>query len=63
MGDLVMCTSYECPMRKSCRRHSGISASNSQYYNFEYSCNENSGFADYMTLKINKNTNITKSLL
>lgn len=63
ISDITMCTSINCPVRASCYRKSKKASENQRYYNFEYTCNENNGFADYMTLKINKNINIIKSML
>lgn len=47
---MTMCTSTECPMRKECYR--AIADGDSQeYYNYEYTCNENSGFCDFISVE------------
>ena len=44
---MTMCTSVECPMRKECSRADSGSGNCQDYFNYEYSCNENSGFDDF----------------
>ena len=47
--DLTLCTSTECPQRETCLRAQGKPEPRYQSYsNFEYFCNKNSGFADYI---------------
>ena len=49
---MTMCTSETCAMRNTCYR---AQAKPSQYQsscNFEYTCNEENGFCDY--IKLNK---------
>lgn len=47
--DITMCTSGHCPMRKSCLRARGEPNKIRQSYaNFEYTCNENDGFSNYI---------------
>lgn len=46
---MIMCTSIECPMRKECHRAKTDSDDRQDYFNFEYTCNENSGFCDFMS--------------
>ena len=49
---MTMCTSLECPMRKECSRADSGSGNQQDYFNYEYSCNENSGFCDFMSVKL-----------
>lgn len=54
MPDISMCTSVTCPMKDTCYR---VQAKPSQYQswcNFEYTCNEDSGFCDYIKLNNEK---------
>lgn len=50
IADIIMCTSINCPERDNCYRaqakHSEIQSLN----NFEYTCNENSGFEDFIKM-------------
>lgn len=45
---MKMCTSIECPMRKECYRTKLDSGDRQDYFNFEYTCNANSGFCDFI---------------
>lgn len=47
---MTMCTSTECPMRKECYR-SNADGDSQKYYNYEYTCNENSGFCDFISVE------------
>lgn len=47
---MTMCTSTECPMRKECYR-SNADGDSQEYYNYEYTCNENSGFCDFISVE------------
>lgn len=49
---MIMCTSIECPMRKECHRAYSDSDDRQDCFNFEYTCNENSGFCDFMSVKL-----------
>lgn len=49
---MTMCTSTECPMRKECYRTVSDSDDRQDYFNYEYSCNENSGFSDFIPVKL-----------
>ena len=51
IADITMCTSESCPYRDECYR---VRAKPSEYQklsNFEYSCNENNGFEDFIPMK------------
>lgn len=51
MADITMCTSETCPYKGTCYR-AQVEENLQNWYNFEYTCNENSGFCDYIpTLK------------
>ena len=48
MPDITMCSSKECPMRSSCYRTRAKPDKLQSWTNFEYFCNENSGFNEYI---------------
>lgn len=48
MPDITMCSSKECPMRGSCYRIRAKPDKLQSWTNFEYFCNENSGFNEYI---------------
>ena len=50
MNDITMCTAIDCPMSDKCYRHTKGDSDDpyQSYVNFEYSCNEDSGFEDYI---------------
>ncbi len=48
--DLTMCTSENCPMRDRCYRVQGTPSTYQSWCNFEYSCNEDNGFNDYINI-------------
>ena len=51
-----MCVSMHCPMREKCYRATAKPDQFLQSYaNFEYTCNEDSGFDDYIRKEDNKN--------
>lgn len=58
MADITICMSKECPQRKSCYRAMAVPDRYQSYADFEYVCNEESGFEDFMPIlsydKINK---------
>ena len=45
---MVMCTSKNCPYRATCNRSRAMPTVTQTYNNFEYICNENNGFADFI---------------
>ena len=53
--DMTMCVSENCPQRNNCYR---VQAKPNEGYqswsNFEYTCNENNGFADYIKVENQK---------
>lgn len=52
MPDITMCISRECPERKNCYRSTAKPDEYGQSWsNFEYVCNENSGFVDFISNK------------
>lgn len=52
MPDISMCTSENCPMRHSCYRVQAKPSTYQSWSNFEYTCNKDSGFCEY--IKLNK---------
>ena len=54
MPDITMCSSKNCPMRGSCYRSRAKPDKLQSWTNFEYFCNENSGFDEYIKIYQNK---------
>lgn len=54
MPDIIMCSSENCPMRGSCYRSRAKPDKLQSWTNFEYFCNENSGFDEYIKIYQNK---------
>ena len=50
MGDITKCTSMTCPYKDTCYRQVNDNSDdiNQSWCNYEYNCNENSGFCDYI---------------
>lgn len=48
IADITMCTSQDCPMKDKCYRTQAKASNYQSWNNFEYVCNENSGFDDYI---------------
>lgn len=49
MSDITMCSNEHCPMKDKCYRASAKPNKFAQSWsNFEYTCNENSGYEDFM---------------
>lgn len=48
MADITMCTSENCPVRDSCYRVQAKPNQFQSWSNFEYTCNENNGFEDFI---------------
>lgn len=48
MPDISMCSSDNCPMKDKCYRSTATASKYQSYSNFEYTCNENSGYTDFM---------------
>ena len=52
VNDITMCTSIDCPMKDTCYRIQATPEPRWQSYaNFEYTCNENSGYEDYIRIE------------
>ena len=51
MSDITMCSSINCPMRESCYRVQAKVDNCQDWNNFEYTCNENSGFENFISVK------------
>ena len=51
MSDITMCSSINCPMRESCYRVQAKVDNYQDWNNFEYTCNENSGFENFISVK------------
>lgn len=49
---MTTCTSTECPMRKECYKAISDSDACHDRFNYEYSCNECSGFCDFISAKL-----------
>lgn len=52
IAKMTMCTSTGCQMREECYRTYSGSDDSQDYFNYEYTCNENSGFCDFISAKI-----------
>lgn len=48
---MTACTSTECPMKKECYRANSNTNEHQDCFNYEYGCNENSGFEDFVSVK------------
>ena len=51
MPDITMCYSNNCPERQNCYRYTAKPSMYQSWSNFEYVCNENSGFEDFISNK------------
>ena len=51
IADITMCTSENCPYRDECYRVRAKPGKYQSWSNFEYVCNENSGFENFMSVK------------
>lgn len=54
MPDITMCTSKSCPYNSRCYRSQARPDKLQSYSNFEYVCNEDSGFIEYIPFVGNK---------
>ena len=52
IADITMCTSENCPYKDKCYRTQAKPNSFQSWSNFEYTCNENSGFEDFIPTKM-----------
>ena len=48
MPDITMCSSNGCPMKEECYRSRAKTDTLQSWSNFEYSCNENSGYENFI---------------
>lgn len=48
MADMTMCSSENCPEINSCYRATAKPTKWQSWSNFEYTCNEESGFEDFI---------------
>lgn len=49
MPDMTLCSSLHCPVKGDCFRATAKPNPVKQsYYNFEYTCHEDNGFADFI---------------
>ena len=46
--DITMCSSEYCPYKNKCYRTKAKPSEYQSWSNFEYTCNENSGFEDFI---------------
>lgn len=60
MSNFTMCASQNCPVKFTCYRQNAKVSENQSWLNFEYTCNENSGFNDYISLTVKENINVVK---
>ena len=51
MSDITMCTSENCPYIDRCYRVRAKPSKYQSWSNFEYTCNEDSGFEDFISMK------------
>lgn len=50
IAELTMCSSTSCPYSNDCYRAKGISNEHQSWSDFEYTCNENSGFENFVKM-------------
>lgn len=48
MPDISMCSSKHCPMKDKCYRSTATASKYQSWSNFEYACNENNGYEDFI---------------
>lgn len=51
MADITMCSSETCPMKNKCYGATARASDWQSWSNFEYNCNEDSGFEDFIKNK------------
>lgn len=49
--DITMCTSEHCPEKDNCYRANATPSEYQSYSNFEYVCNEETGFIEFIKRK------------
>lgn len=57
MINVIMCTSKYCPVRDTCYRARVKEEESCSWNNFEYTCNENNGYIDFIPITAQNNTN------
>ena len=55
MLDMTMCSSENCPERNRCYRSRATPDRLQSYSNYEYTCNENSGFESFLNIESDNN--------
>ena len=55
--DITMCTSEKCPEREKCYRVQAKASEYQSWFNFEYECNEESCFCEFLPLRVVKHNN------
>lgn len=48
MSGIIMCSSEKCPMKNECYRGIKKQEHSQGWYNFEYTCNENTEFENFI---------------
>ena len=48
IADITMCSSKNCPMKEKCYRTKAKASEYQSWSNFDYTCNENSGFEEFI---------------
>lgn len=61
MADITMCSTNNCPIKNDCYRARATASEHQSWSNFEYTCNENNGYPDFILVKIKKNDKIIKN--
>lgn len=51
MADITKCSSITCPIQKNCYRHEASISSMQSYCNYEYTCNEENGFCNFIKME------------
>ena len=57
MADITMCSTNNCPIKNDCNRTRATASEHQSWSNFEYTCNENNGYPDFILVKDNENNN------
>lgn len=48
---MITCTNAKCPIREECYRAVSDDDNHKNRFNYEYTCNECSGFSDFISMK------------
>lgn len=51
MANIIMCSTETCPYRDTCYRYRATPGKQQNYSNFEYKCNKDSGFENYIPIR------------